>query len=47
MLVIICAWCKKTIGEKDGKGATGFTHSICPECKAEVMEELNPQQKES
>jgi hypothetical protein len=37
---IRCAWhprnfgCELILGEKDGAGATGVTHSICPACLA-------------
>uniref|UniRef100_A0A6M3M8Y4 Uncharacterized protein n=1 Tax=viral metagenome TaxID=1070528 RepID=A0A6M3M8Y4_9ZZZZ len=32
-LKIVCAWCGKDRGSKDGEGLTGTTHSICPDCK--------------
>jgi len=34
---IVCAWCDKDMGEKDGKGIEGISHSICPECLAKVL----------
>lgn len=34
-LIIVCAWCGKYLGEKDGDGQTGITHGICPECAEE------------
>jgi hypothetical protein len=34
---VICAWCKKDLGEKDGEGQEGQTsHGICPECYLKV-----------
>lgn len=30
---IICAWCKRNMGEKDGKGVQGTSHTCCVECK--------------
>jgi len=33
---IECAWCGKSMGEKDGQGQEGVTSGICPECKAKV-----------
>jgi len=33
-----CAWCKKILGTKEG--ADGITDSICPECAAKMVEEL-------
>jgi len=32
-LKIVCAWCGKTMGEKDGEGKSGETSTICPACK--------------
>ena len=29
---VICAWCGKKIGEKDGKGVEGESHGICDDC---------------
>lgn len=31
-LNIICMYCKKHMGTKDGKGTTGTTSSICEPC---------------
>jgi len=31
-LKIICAWCGKDMGEKDGRGQTGVTSSMCEQC---------------
>jgi hypothetical protein len=33
VLKIVCAWCGKDMGVRDGKGVEGITHSICPECR--------------
>jgi hypothetical protein len=33
---IVCGWCGKPMGEKDGKGETPVTTSICDDCKAKV-----------
>ena len=30
---LVCAWCDRDLGEKDGKGETGTSHGICKECK--------------
>jgi len=32
VLRIVCIFCKEVIGEKDGKGQTGDSHSICERC---------------
>ena len=29
---IVCAWCGKDMGEKNGKGMEGISHSICEKC---------------
>lgn len=31
-LQIICADCLEYMGDKDGEGMTGISHSLCPEC---------------
>ena len=41
-LRIVCAWCGKTMGYKDGQGVTGDTHSICPECEAKQTKPISP-----
>ena len=37
---VVCAWCGKDMGEKDGKGQTGTTHSICPKCKEKEIAKI-------
>lgn len=32
ILMVVCAWCGKVMGEKEGKGVSGVSHSICDEC---------------
>ncbi len=32
ILKIICACCRKDMGEKDGEGAEGVTGTFCKEC---------------
>ena len=34
---IVCAWCRKDMGEKDGEGVNGVSHSICQECLAKLL----------
>ena len=34
---IVCAWCKKKIGEKQGEGVT---HGICPQGLAKLQAEM-------
>ena len=34
---IVCAWCKRVIGEKQGGGVS---HGICPQCLAKLQAEI-------
>jgi len=34
---IMCAWCGKKMGKKDGKGMRGISHSLCKECLARLL----------
>ena len=35
---IICAWCGKDLGTKEGESGGTISHGICPECvRAEIM----------
>ena len=31
-LKIVCAWCGKSMGEKEGFGVEGVSHSMCKKC---------------
>ncbi|MFC1937362.1 hypothetical protein ACFLWY_02235 [Chloroflexota bacterium] len=33
---VVCAWCGKEIGEKDGAGVEGVSHGICRSCFDEM-----------
>ena len=44
VLKIVCGWCNKDMGEKDGEGVSGISHSICPACYKEVIGEDYPEQ---
>ena len=35
---IVCAWCGKDMGEKDGEGIEGISHGICEECLTQLEE---------
>ena len=37
---IVCAWCGKDMGKKDGKGVKGISHGICQECLAKVIAKM-------
>ena len=32
IMKVICAWCRKDMGEKDGEGQEGTTSGMCEEC---------------
>ena len=34
---IVCAWCGRVIGQKQGEGVT---HGICPQCLARLQAEI-------
>ena len=36
---VVCAWCGKGLGTKDGKGNTGTTHGICKVCATKMEKE--------
>ena len=36
LLKIVCAWCSRDMGQKDGQGKEGVSHSICDKCVAEL-----------
>lgn len=38
LLKVVCAWCGKDLGEKDGEGEEGISHGMCDECYAKEME---------
>ncbi len=37
---IVCAWCGKDMGEKDGRGVEGVTHGQCKQCFTKFMAKL-------
>ena len=34
-IMVLCAWCGKQLGRKNGVGQSGVSHSICLECQHE------------
>lgn len=45
ILKIVCAWCGKITGTKDGKGQTGETSTICDECSERENERLKEDER--
>jgi hypothetical protein len=41
IIKIECVYCGKDMGEKDGKGVSGVSHAICPECFQREMDVIN------
>jgi len=42
-MLVYCAWCGEYIRTIDGKGQTGASHGMCPECYGKEMTEVeNP-----
>ena len=37
---IICAWCGKDMGSKEGNGIEGTSHSICDRCADKLVLEM-------
>lgn len=38
---IVCAWCKKDMGEKEPKEDERITHAICAGCKMRMVKEMD------
>ena len=36
---IVCAWCGKGMGEKNGGGVEGVSHTICEKCSDKLVAE--------
>lgn len=36
---IVCAWCDKDMGEINGGGVDGVSHTICEKCSAKLIAE--------
>ena len=37
---VICAWCGKDLGSKEGNGIEGTSHSICDRCADKLVLEM-------
>ena len=38
-ILVICAWCHKDMGKKEGDAPYPISHSICPDCEQKVRSE--------
>jgi len=43
---VICAWCGKDMGEKEGGNVEGASHSICDQCAQKLLLEMKQILKE-
>jgi len=47
---VVCAWCDKEIGEKNGGGIEGVSHGICEVCskklEAEARDRISGEDKQ-
>lgn len=43
ILNVFCAWCGKYMRTIDGKGISGDSHGICPDCFQIEIDKLNEQ----
>ena len=41
IIKIICGKCKIDMGEKDGQGMTGISHSLCPPCAKKTLNDAD------
>ena len=37
---IVCSWCGRDTGEKDGEGVEGISYGICGDCVAKLEAKL-------
>ena len=44
-MLLICAWCRVVMGEKEPFEDASSTHGICPPCKRKVQDELRERQR--
>ena len=44
-LQVVCAWCGKNLGTKDGKGQTGVSHGICRKCARKELSKIEAKGK--
>ena len=40
ILTMTCAWCNKSMGEKDGKGVSGVSHGMCEACYKKLTADM-------
>ena len=43
VIKMVCAWCGKPMGEKEGGGVEGVSHGICKKCAAKEWKKLRDQ----
>ena len=43
---VVCAWCRRDMGLKEGDAPYPISHGICPECAEKVRAEINETKKQ-
>lgn len=38
---VICSWCNRDLGEKEGDAPHPISHGICPDCERKVRAEID------
>lgn len=46
MIEVICSYCKRVMGTKDGEGQEGESHGCCEECFEKIMKDLDEREAE-
>ncbi len=44
-ILVVCAWCGRSVGRKAGHGVDGISHTICPDCLPGVLKEFRDSKK--
>ena len=42
---IVCAWCGKYMGEKEGGDEGEISHGVCEECSGKFLKELDEEDR--
>ncbi len=47
MIKVVCVYCNKDMGVKEGNTVSGVSHSVCPVCYKKIMVDLNQERSSS
>ena len=45
-IMVVCAWCGKKLGRKNGVGQSGVSHGICLECQQKRFPTISSQERQ-